>query len=98
MMAPGHAVAAVLASLAILHLFVYEVDFRGAHKRPADMSFWTLFLRFTVTGYALVLLVCWYLLWTFGRLDGASAPAALMAVIVLGFPGALGAAAARLIL
>jgi uncharacterized membrane protein len=77
---------------------VYEVDFRGEHKRPADMGFWTLFLRFTVVGYALVLLVCFYLLWTFGRLDSTSVMAALMMTIVLAFPGALGAAAARLIL
>lgn len=98
MMSPWHAAVAVLLSLALLHVFVYEVDFRGGHKRPEGMSFGMLFLRFTVTGYALVLLVCWYLLWTFGRLDGVSVSAALMGVIVLAFPGALGAAAARLIL
>lgn len=97
-MTPWHAVALVLLSLAILHVFVYEVDFRGEHKRPQDMSFWALFLRFTITGYALVLLVCLYLLWTFGRLDATSISAALMMTIVLAFPGALGAAAARLIL
>jgi len=97
-MTPWHAVALVLFSLAILHVFVYEVDFRGEHKRPQDVGFWTLFLRFTITGYALVLLVCLYLLWTFGRLDTTSISAALMMTIVLGFPGALGAAAARLIL
>lgn len=97
-MTPWHAVALVLLSLAILHVFVYEVDFRGEHKRPQDMSFWALFLRFTITGYALVLLVCLYLLWTFGRLDATSVSSALMMTIVLAFPGALGAAAARLIL
>jgi putative integral membrane protein (TIGR02587 family) len=98
MMAPWLGIATVLLSLAIMHIFVYEVDFRGQHKRPAGMGFWTLFLRFTVVGYALVLLVCSYLLWTFGRLDSTSLPAALMMTVVLGFPGALGAAAARLIL
>lgn len=98
LMTPWHGIAIVLLSLAILHVFVYEVDFRGEHQRPQDMSFWTLFLRFTITGYALVLLVCWYLLWTFGRIDDTSISAALMMTIVLGFPGALGAAAARLIL
>jgi putative integral membrane protein (TIGR02587 family) len=98
MMTPWHGIAVVLLSLALLHIFVYEVDFRGEHKRPQDMGFWMLFLRFTVTGYALVLLVCLYLLWTFGRLDATSMTAALMMTIVLGFPGALGAAVARLIL
>ena len=90
--------ATVLIALVLLPIFVYEVDFRGAHKRPEDMGFWTLFLRFTVTGYALVLLICFYLLWTFGRLDSTSLPAALMMAIVLSLPAALGAAAARLIL
>ena len=98
MMTPWHGVALVLLSLALMHTFVYEVDFRGEHERPDDMGFWTLFLRFTVTGYALVLLVCLYLLWSFGRLDDTSIRAALMMVIVVAFPGALGAAAARLIL
>jgi putative integral membrane protein (TIGR02587 family) len=98
MMTPWLGIAAILLSLAIMHAFVYEVDFRGEHKRSADEGFWTIFLRFTVVGYALVLLVCLYLLWTFGRLDSTSVSAALMMTIVLGFPGALGAAAARLIL
>jgi putative integral membrane protein (TIGR02587 family) len=98
MMTPWHGIAAVLLALVILHVFVYEVDFRGEHKRPEGMGFWMLFLRFTVVGYALVLLTCWYLLWTFGRLDDTSVAAALMMVIVLGFPGTLGAAAARLLL
>jgi putative integral membrane protein (TIGR02587 family) len=98
MMTPWHGIAAVLLALVILHVFVYEVDFRGEHKRPQGMGFWMLFLRFTVVGYALVLLTCWYLLWTFGRLDDTSVAAALMMTVVLGFPGTLGAAAARLLL
>jgi putative integral membrane protein (TIGR02587 family) len=98
MMSPWLGIATVFVSLAIMHTFVYEVDFRGEHKRPAGAGFWGIFLRFTVTGYALVLLVCLYLLWTFGRLDSTSISAALMMTIVLAFPGALGAAAARLIL
>jgi putative integral membrane protein (TIGR02587 family) len=98
MMAPWLGIATVLLSLAILHAFVYEVDFRGKHERPEGVSFWSLFLRFTIVGYALVLLVCVYLLWTFGRLESTSISAALMMTIVLAFPGALGAAAARLIL
>ena len=98
LMTPWHAIATVLVSLMLLHVFVYEVDLRGEHKRPEGMGFWTLFLRFTVTGYALVFLVCFYLLWTFGRLDALSVSAALMMTIVLGLPAALGAAAARLIL
>ncbi len=98
MMTPWHGVATVLLSLVIMHVFVYEVDFRGEEKRPEGMGFWTLFLRFTIVGYALVLLTSLYLLWTFGRLESTSISATLMMMIVVAFPGALGAAAARLIL
>ena len=38
------------------------------------------------------------MLWTFGRLDGVSVDHATSVVVVLAFPGAIGAAAARLIL
>jgi uncharacterized membrane protein len=39
-----------------------------------------------------------YLLWIFARLDGVGLDAAVMATVVLAFPAAIGAAAARLIL
>ena len=54
-------------------------------------------LRFTVVGYALVLIVSLYMLWTFGRIDGTSLFEIVNTVSVLAFPGAIGAAAARLI-
>jgi uncharacterized membrane protein len=38
-----------------------------------------------------------YMLWTFGRLEGLSLLAAMKVCVVLGFPAAIGAAAARLI-
>jgi uncharacterized membrane protein len=44
------------------------------------------------------LLISLYVLWTFGRLDGAGAAETVMAMLVLGFPAAIGAAAARMIL
>jgi uncharacterized membrane protein len=37
-------------------------------------------------------------LWTFGRTDGTALQEIISAVVVLGFPCAIGAAAARLIL
>jgi uncharacterized membrane protein len=37
-------------------------------------------------------------LWTFGRLDGVSLQEVLSAAVVLGFPAAVGAAGARLII
>jgi uncharacterized membrane protein len=57
-----------------------------------------MFLRFTVVGYALALLVSAYVLWTFGRYDSGAFGVHVMEAIVLGFPAALGAAAARLII
>ena len=56
------------------------------------------FLRYTVVGYALCLLISLYMLWTFGRTTGLSLEAIVMATVVLAFPAAIGAAAARLIL
>jgi uncharacterized membrane protein len=57
-----------------------------------------MFLRFTVVGYALSLVVSLYVLWSFGRLESAGLLYAVQAMVVLGFPASLGAAAARLIL
>jgi uncharacterized membrane protein len=56
------------------------------------------FLRLTVVAYALALLLCLYVLWSFGRSDGLVIGELLMQTVVLGFPAAIGAAAARLIL
>lgn len=96
-MTEWHAVALVLLSIAIMHAFLYAVEFRGGVAEPGA-SWWSTFLRFTVVGYALAALVSLYVLWTFGRTDGTSGTQILMSVVVLGFPAAAGAAAARLIL
>ena len=98
MMTAWHAVALVLASLALMHAFVYAVEFRGQTRLAAGVSPWSEFFRLTVVAYAVALLVCLYVLWTFERDAGLAFPELLMEVVVLGFPAALGAAAARLIL
>jgi putative integral membrane protein (TIGR02587 family) len=98
MMTGWHAVALVAVSLLIMHAFVYAVEFRGQTALPPGISPWSEFLRLTVVAYALALLVCLYVLWTFGRADGLAFPELLIETVVLGFPAALGAAAARLIL
>ena len=86
-------------SLMLMHAFVYKVEFRGQEKRhPENSSLWSVFFRYTVVGYAIVLLISFYLLWTFGRTEGLSLEDALKIAVVMGFPGALGAAASRLIL
>ena len=48
-------------------------------------------------GYGIALLVSVYVLWTFGRLDGVGMGQVAMMTAVLGFPSALGAALARLV-
>lgn len=91
-------VALVIVSLVAMHAFVYAVEFSGqASIRPGTPQ-WSVFLRYTVAGYAIVLLVAAYVLWTFGRTDGMPLVEALRRALVLGLPGAVGAAAARLIL
>lgn len=97
-MSQAHALALVALSLALMHAFVYGVAFHG---RPGDHErtpAWNLFLRFTIAGYAIALLLGGYILWSFGRLDGVSLLVAVKAVAVVGFPAGIGAAAARLIL
>ena len=95
---PAHALALVAASLVVMHAFVYALEFSGQEPVPRGTPPWSVFLRYTVAGYAVVLLICAYVLWTFGRLDDTGWSARLGSVLVLGFPGAVGAAAARLVL
>lgn len=97
-MTSWHAVGLALVSLLIMHAFVYALEFQGQHSIPGGTPFWSEFLRFTVVGYALALLISLFILWTFGRIDGLAFHEIAVAVIVLAFPAAVGAAAARLIL
>jgi putative integral membrane protein (TIGR02587 family) len=95
---PWHALALTVLSLSAMHAFVYFLEFRGGHQIPEQASGFGLFLRYTVAGYAVCLLVSLYVLWTFGRTDGVGAQQVLAMALVMSFPAALGAAAARLIL
>jgi putative integral membrane protein (TIGR02587 family) len=98
MMTGWHALALVGVSLAVMHAFVYAVEFRGQASIHPEISLLSEFLRLTVVAYALALLICLYVLWSFGRSDGLVIGELLMQTVVLGFPAAIGAAAARLIL
>jgi putative integral membrane protein (TIGR02587 family) len=93
-----HALLTILVSIAIMHCFVYAVSFRGGHRMPEDSSRWPIFFRYTLPGYMVAMLISLNVLWIFGRLDDMAATPVLISVIVLSFPGAIGAAAARLIL
>ena len=98
-MSDWHTLALIAVTLFLTHAFVYAVEFRGREKTTVrGNSFLRGFLRFTVVGYAIVLLISFYILWTFGSIDDMAFAEKLKATVVLGFPAAVGAAASRLIL
>jgi putative integral membrane protein (TIGR02587 family) len=93
-----HAVLVAIVSLCIMQAFLCSIERRPQVPIFSAGFFWNVFLRFTIVGYALALLLSLYVLWTFGRSDGIVALHNIKAMLVLGFPAALGASAARLIL
>ncbi len=96
-MTPWHGVVLAGVSLAAMHAFVYLLQFKGGETHQSGGAA-GVFIRFSVAGYALALLVSLYVLWTFGRADGHAPGQVILATLVLGFPAAIGAAAARVIL
>jgi putative integral membrane protein (TIGR02587 family) len=97
-MSAWQGVALALLSLGLMHAFVYALNFRGGSRRPEAIPASIIFLRFSVVGYAVVLLVSLFALWIFSRTDSSGLQEIISAAIVLSFPGAIGAAAARLLL
>ena len=97
LMSPLQSLALILLSIILLHAFVYTVGFKGQERPVGPTTFWSVFLRFSVTGYAIAAATAFYLLWTFGRIEASSVPQIVAMVAVLAFPGAVGAAIARLV-
>jgi putative integral membrane protein (TIGR02587 family) len=97
-MTEWHTITLIILSLVIMHAFVYAVEFKGQGAIPSGVPAWSVFMRFTIVGYVLALLISFYVLWTFGQIEGMTVEQVLRTVLVLGFPAAAGAAAARLIL
>ena len=95
-MSEWHALALALTSIVLLHIFVYTVGFGGQERQEGSLL--GVLVRFTIMGYAIALLVSLYVLWTFGRTEAVGVFEIAKMMVVLGFPGALGAALARLIL
>jgi len=93
-----HAFVVAIISIALMHGFVYAVSFVGGHELSPQTPWWHAFVRFTLPGYIVALVISAFALWVFERLDDSSLSQSLLSVIVLGFPASLGAAAARLIL
>lgn len=97
-MTEWHALALVVLSLALMHGFVFAVGFAGGTEVSPDDSWWGPFIRLTLPGYVIALAISLFLLWIFARTDGLAIDSIVMAIVVLAFPSAIGAAAARLIL
>jgi putative integral membrane protein (TIGR02587 family) len=98
MMTFWHAIALVVISLMVMHAFVFSVGFAGGSETSPDEPWWSALVRITLPGYVVALGISLALLWLFGRTDGNSWSMILMATVVLAFPSAAGAAAARLII
>lgn len=89
-----HALALIAVSILLLHLIVFQAGFAGQEEadHPAKA-----FFHFTLPGYAIALGVSLFALFVFGRIDDHSVAGVVQTVVVLGFPAAIGAAAARLL-
>lgn len=92
--APPGALGILLLSVVVLHLIVFEVGFAGQEEQDSPVA---AFFHFTLPGYAICLLVSFIVLWVFGGVDGHGLQSALANMVVLAFPAAVGAAAARLL-
>lgn len=97
-MSAGHAIALIVGSITLMHGFVYALSFVGGHELEEGIPAWHALIRFTLPGYVIAFAISFYCLWTFHRLDGIDPTQAIMSTVVLAFPSAVGAAAARLIL
>jgi putative integral membrane protein (TIGR02587 family) len=97
-MTPWHALALIVLSLVLMHAFVYAIDFMGQHDRAEHITAASEFVRFTVLGYCLAIAISAFMCWCFGRFDGLAIGEMVRIGVVLGFPAAVGAAAARLVL
>lgn len=86
-----------VCSLLVMHIFVYAARFRGHHAFDG-ISMFSVFARYSLVGYVIVLAVSLALMWLLGRTEGNAFQEVLSAGIVISFPGAIGAAAARLVL
>jgi putative integral membrane protein (TIGR02587 family) len=97
MMSTWHLLALILVSMLLLHLFVYRVGFAGQEAHPEGAGTLRTAYAYTIPGYGIALVVGLYVLWTFGRIDGTAIDQVAAMTAVIAFPGALGAAIARLV-
>ena len=97
MMSPWHLLALVAVSVLLLHLFVYRIGLAGQREFAEGLGGPHTFLVYSIPGYGIALAVGLFVLWTFGRTDGTAIDQIAATMAVIAFPGALGAAIARLV-
>lgn len=97
MMSTWHLLALVAISVLLLHLFVYRIGLAGQKAMPEGVGGPRIFLSYSIPGYGIALAVGLFVLWTFGRTDGTAVDQIAATMAVIAFPGALGAAIARLV-
>ncbi len=93
----GHLMALGALSVVLGALTVYFSNFRGGIGQDARGGALGV-VRGTVITYALALATSAFLLWFFGRFEGATLVFAAAQTVVLGLPAAMGASAGRLLL
>lgn len=91
---PWQALVLAIASLLLLQVLLYWVDFRGGVFR-GEQSFSGVLFRYAFAGYALCIGASLLLLWAFGRTEGVSVAEVLEFAVVLAFPAVLGAGLAH---
>ena len=97
-MSPWQIAALMVFSLVMMLLFdEYAAEEDLGRATASDRAAWPVSLAMTSIGYIVALAISLYILWTFGRTDGLPFGQLLKEMIVLGFPAALGAGAARLL-
>lgn len=79
-------------------VILYFSDFTGTDVSVAEPQGGWDILAGTVIMYSVALVASVFMLWFFGRLEGLSLYVAVSEIVVLSFPGALGASAGRLLL
>ena len=87
----------MLFSLLVSYMIVFEAEFRNQGTRRESQGLLQSPLNETVVAYLVALVVCASVQWLVGAFaDDPSIGTILARTVVLGFPGALGAAAGRL--
>lgn len=97
LMSPWHSIALVIVSLLLLDALVHGLGFAGQKPVAAGTSYRWNFISHSVVGYGIALIVSLYILWSFGRTDGAAPSQIAGMATVLAFPASIGAAIARLV-